>query len=199
MLEAIRQFAEEQLVQAGEADEVRGAHATYFAGCETDTLALWDSPRQREAYEWFAVELANLRVAFRWAADRDDLDTAVAIAFLASFLGFWVEHFEPGTWAEELIEPARAVTHRRLAQLYSVATQCYAAGRLDDSLGYAEAGLLAIDSGRFDPVPYAFESWMGGPYIWKGVPEQWLELCRNMIAQRRDTHCFAQANPNCPD
>jgi predicted ATPase len=194
MLETIRQFAEEQLVQACEAEAVRTEHANYFAGCETNTLALWDSPRQREAYEWFTVELANLRVAFRWAADRDDLDTAAAIAFLASFLGFWVEQFEPVTWAEELIEPARAVTHRRLAQLYSVATQCYAAGRLDDSLGYAEAGLLAIDSGRFDPVPYAFESWMGGPYIWKGVPEQWLELCRNMIAQRRDTHCFAQAN-----
>jgi hypothetical protein len=47
-----------------------------------------------------------------------------------------------------------------------MATQCYAAGRLDDSFGYAEAGLLAIDSGRFDPVPYAFESWVGGPYIW---------------------------------
>jgi hypothetical protein len=35
---------------------------------------------------------------------------------------------------------------------------------------------------------------LGGPYIWKGVPEQWLELCRNMIAQGRDTHYFAQAN-----
>jgi predicted ATPase len=194
MLETIRQFAEERLVQSGAADDARTAHARFFAAREADVMALWDSPRQREAYEWFTVELANLRVAFRWAADRDDLDTAAAIAFLASFLGFWVEQFEPVAWAEELIEPARSVTHRRLAQLYSVATQCYAAGRLDDSLGYAEAGLLAIDSGRFDPVPYAFESWMGGPYIWKGLPEQWLELCRNMIAQRRDTHCFAQAN-----
>ena len=41
---------------------------------EADILALWDSPRQREAYDWFAVELANLRAAFRWAADHGDLD-----------------------------------------------------------------------------------------------------------------------------
>jgi predicted ATPase len=194
MLETIRQFAEEQLVHAGEGDEVRTTHAHYFARCEADVLLLWDSPRQREAYVWFALELANLRAAFRWSADRNDIDTAAAIAFIASFLGFWVEQFEPVVWAEELIEPARAVNHRRLAQLYAMATQCYAVGRLDDSFGYAEAGLLAIDSGRFDPVPYAFESWMGGPYIWTGALDKWLGLCRNMIVQGRGTHCFTQTN-----
>ena len=69
MLETIRQFAEEQLVARGEAADARTAHARYFAGREADILALWDSPRQREAYDWFTVELANLRTAFRWAAD----------------------------------------------------------------------------------------------------------------------------------
>ncbi len=67
--------------------EVRAAHARYFAGREADILALWDSPRQREAYEWFTVELANLRAAFRWAADRGDLDVAAAIATYAALLG----------------------------------------------------------------------------------------------------------------
>ena len=170
------------------------AHARYFASRESNILALWDSPQQRESYEWFTTELPNLRAALRWAADNDDLDTAAAIAVCATFLGFWIENFEPVAWAEELVEPARAVDHRRLAQLYAMATQCYAAGRLDDALGYVDAGRLAIDSGRYAQVPYDFESWLGGPYIWKGVPEQWLELCRNMIAQGRDTHYFAQAN-----
>ena len=194
MLETIRQFAEEQLVDSGSVDEVRSAHARYFASRESDILALWDGPQQRESYEWFTTELPNLRAAFRWAADRNDLDTAIAIAFFAAFLGFWIEHFEPIAWTEELIEPACTVDHQRLAQLYAMATQCYAAGRLNDALGYVSAGRLAIDSGRYAQVPYDFESWLGGPYIWKGVPEQWLELCRNMIAQGRDTHYFAQAN-----
>src|SRR6202023_2589229 len=61
MLETIRQFAEEQLVVGGEATEVRTAHARYFAGRETDIMALWDSPRQREPYEWFGVALPNVR------------------------------------------------------------------------------------------------------------------------------------------
>src|SRR5262249_8289649 len=61
MLETIRQFAEEQLVARGDASEIRGAHSRYFAGREADILALWDSPRQREAHDWFTIELANLR------------------------------------------------------------------------------------------------------------------------------------------
>ena len=51
MLETIRQFAEEQLVRPARAEDARTAHARYFAGRETDVLALWDSPRQREAYD----------------------------------------------------------------------------------------------------------------------------------------------------
>ena len=74
----IRQFAEEQLATRGAATEVRAAHARHFAGCEADILALWDSPRQREAYTWFTVELANLRTAFRWAADYGNLRNQTA-------------------------------------------------------------------------------------------------------------------------
>src|ERR1700719_3953500 len=51
MLETIRQFAEDQLVASGTAEQVRTAHARYFAGREADILALWDSPRQRGAYD----------------------------------------------------------------------------------------------------------------------------------------------------
>ena len=92
MLETIRQFAEEQLVARGEASEIRAAHSRYFAGREADILALWDSPRQREAYDWFTVELANLRTAFRWAADQGDLDVAATIATYAMFLGAAIQN-----------------------------------------------------------------------------------------------------------
>ena len=115
MLETIRQFAEEQLVARGEASEIRAAHSRYFAGREADILALWDSPRQREAYDWFTIELANLRTAFRWAADHGDLDVAATIATYVGWLGAWVQTYEPIAWAEELIESARAIDHPRLA------------------------------------------------------------------------------------
>ena len=84
MLETIRQFAEEQLVTSGAAEAVRTAHAHYFAGREADIMDLWDSPRQREAYDWFMVELANLRTAFRWAAGQGDVKGNIKTVLSAS-------------------------------------------------------------------------------------------------------------------
>ena len=193
MLETIRQFAEEQLVAHGAAAEARAAHARYFAGRETDVMALWDSPRQREAYTWFATELANLRNAFRWAADQRDLDVAAALAICATFLGTWVEQYEPVAWAEELLEPARGVNHRRLAQLYIVAAQCHAAGRVDDAVGYLEASQEIAQSEGFDNVPADLETSSGVVYSHAGRSDRWVDLCRRVIAAEADPHMITRA------
>ncbi|MDT5371318.1 MAG: hypothetical protein QOC62_5749 [Mycobacterium sp.] len=182
MLETIRQFAEEQLVARGDATEARTAHARYFAGRENDILALWDSPRQREAYDWFTTELANLRTAFRWAADHDDLDVAISVAWCASFFGVWVEQYEPVAWIEEIIEPARAVRHRRLVQLYVLAAQSYATGRLGDALTYFETGEQLSKSSDFDAVAYEGLYQSGVVYSVAGHPERWVALCRRATA-----------------
>ncbi|MBV8178710.1 MAG: adenylate/guanylate cyclase domain-containing protein [Mycobacterium sp.] len=191
MLETIRQFAEEQLVAGGEASEIRAAHSRYFAGREADILALWDGARQREAYDWFAVELANLRTAFRWAADQGDLDVAAIIATYATLFGYVVENYEPIAWAEELIEPARAVDHPRLAFLYVIASLCWVVGRIEEAVGYADAGQTVIANGRHE-VPYGLEGALGPVYSTIGQPERWVEWCRAQLARGRDTHTLTR-------
>jgi hypothetical protein len=190
MLETIRQFAEEQLVASGFADEARTAHASYFAGREADILALWDSPRQRDSYEWFAVELANVRTAFRWAADHADLDTAAAITSYAGLFGFLVENLEPISWAEQLIQPARAIDHPRLGFLYVIASVCYLAGRIEAAATYCDAGQTAMCRGD---VPFGLECIAGGAYLASGRPDRWVELCRTQLARGRDTHGLIRA------
>ncbi len=193
MLETIRQFAEQQLVAGGAASEIRAAHSRYFAGREADILALWDSPRQREAYDWFTIELANLRTAFRWAADHGDLDVAAAIATSVGLLGVWgVQTIEPIGWAEELIEPARAVDHPRLASLYVMASLCYATGRIEVAVGYSEAGQIVLGRSR-DALPYGIEAMLGAVSLVIGQPERLAELCRAQLARRRDTHVHIRA------
>ncbi len=188
MLETIRQFAEEQLVSHGKATETRTTSARHFAGMEADILALWDSPRQREAYGWFSVELANLRAAFRWAADRGDLDVAAALATYSAFLGLWVDNYEPIAWSEELIEPACAVDHPRLAFLYVLASQCYNTGRTREAVRYSDAAQLVIGSGRYE-VPFGLEGGLlGAVYAAIGQPERCVEWCRAQLARGRDTH-----------
>ena len=193
MLETIRQFAEEQLVARGEASEIRGAHSRYFAGREADILALWDSPRQREAYDWFTIELANLRTAFRWAADHGDLDVAATLATYVGWLGDLVGALEPIAWAEELIEPARAVDHPRLAFLYAIASLCYMTGRIEEAVGYSDAGQIVLASGGGDAPPYGIEGWLGLVYLAIGQPERLAELCRAQLARRRDTHVYIRS------
>ena len=192
MLETIRQFAEEQLATSAASDELRIAHARYYAGREADVLALWDSPRQREAYTWFGTEMPNLRTAFRWAADWGDLDTAVTLATFATLLGFLVENYEPVAWAEELIEPARAVDHPRLGYLYVMASECYNTGRIDDAVRYADAGQKVIETGRYE-VPFGIEGVLGTAYMIIGQSERSVELCRSFLARGRDTHTFTRA------
>lgn len=188
MLETIRQFAEEQLVASGAAEEVRGAHARHFAGREAEVMAVWDSSRQREAYDWFTLERANLRTAFRWAADHGDLDDAAVIATYAGVIGFCVENYEPTAWAEELIETARAVDHPRLVFLYAIATQCWFVGRIEEALRYTKAAERAILAGRRGELPFGYEGLLANPYIAIGQPDRSVEWCRALLARTPDAH-----------
>ncbi len=193
MLETIRQFAEEQLVTSDAAEAVRAAHAHYFAGREDDIMALWDSPRQRNAIDWFNVELANLRTAFRWAADNDDLDAGAAIAAYSALLGPFLENYEPITWAEELIEPLRAVDHPRLAAVCVGASLCVLVGRFDEAVHYSEVGQTVVAAAG-DKVSYFGEAWLGSAYLFVGRPERYVELCRAQLARSGDTNAMAWAN-----
>jgi predicted ATPase len=193
MLETIRQFAEEQLAATGKATEARTSHARHFAQREPDIMSLWDSPRQREAYDWFTTELANLRTAFRWAADRGDLDDAASIATYAAFLGLCIDNYEPIAWAEELIEPARAVDHSRLAFLYVIASQCYTSGRVEEAVRYSDAGIPVVESGRGE-VPFGIEGLLSITYLYAGQPELAVDWCRSRVQSGRDTHTMSRVN-----
>jgi tetratricopeptide (TPR) repeat protein len=138
------------------------------------------------------VELANLRTAFRWAADHDDLDVAATIATLGAVLCIFVENYEPIAWAEELIEPARALDHPRLATLYVIASLCWQAGRVEAAVHYADDGQMVIGSGRHE-VPFETEGMLGNAYIAAGQPERTVEWCRAQLARGRDTHGITRA------
>ena len=94
MLETIRQFAEDQLVAGGEASEMAPIRGT-SPNTKPTSWACGTAPASVRRMTGFSVELANLRTAFRWAADHGDLDAAAPIAFYAALLGMCSERLEP--------------------------------------------------------------------------------------------------------
>ena len=150
------------------------------------------APASVQAYDWFTVELANLRTAFRWAADQGDLDVAATIATYAGLLGVGVQTLEPIAWAEELIEPARVADHPRLAFLYVIASLCYSTGRIEEAVGYSDAGQIVLGRSR-DALPDGIEPLLGAVYLAIGQPERLAEWCRALLARRRDTHVHIRA------
>ena len=103
-----------------------------------------------------------------------------------------VQTLEPIAWAEELIEPARAVDHPRLAFLYVRASQCFTTGRIEAAVGYSDAGQIVLGRSR-EALPYGIEGLLGVVYLAIGQPERLAELCRAQLARRRDTHVHIRA------
>ncbi len=137
-----------------------------------------------------AVELANLRGAFRWAADNDDLDTAAAIANSAQgSSAFGSNSMNPSVGPRSSSIARGPSTTGGCHSSTSMAAMCYATGRVGDSSDMPQPARLAIESGRFDEVPYEFEVALSATYATAGEPDQWVELCRNIIARETGRPC----------
>jgi hypothetical protein len=192
MLETVRAFVDEQLVASGVAGQARQRHAAFYAAQEGPLLALWDGPRQREAYEWLGAELANLRAAFRWAADHGDLDIGATIAVFASLFGYYTHRPEPFTWAEELVGPAHTADHPQLVALYAMASLCVQSGRLDDSRGFCEAAEALLGDARYSPGPFGHaRPFLGISHFYWGDADGCIALCQAEIDRAGDRASFA--------
>jgi non-specific serine/threonine protein kinase len=86
MLETIREFGRERLVEAGELDAALGRHAAYYlAVAERLSLAL-TGPDQPAALQRLDREHANLQAALSWLLDRSD---PAAFRLTAALWRFW--------------------------------------------------------------------------------------------------------------
>ena len=178
MLETIRQFAEEQLVASGSADEPGPPMLATSPGVKPTSWPCGTAPDSGRRYV-VAAELANLRTAFRWAADHGDLDGAATIATYAGFLGFSVDNFEPIAWAEELIEFAHAADRPRLAPVaVGITSMYYDTGRIKAAVRYADAAQSVMEDyrdGQYGPygVDGGFSAGLGFAYLSSAGPNRW--------------------------
>jgi tetratricopeptide (TPR) repeat protein len=185
LLETIRQFAAEELAATGTSDEVRDRHAAYFAARVVAQLEASYGTAFRVALDWVDTELANLRTAFRWAVDRADLVTAVAIAAHTTMLALSRQRFEPVGWAEEILDAATKADLAQLPRLYTAASVCEYLGRPEDAVRYAHTAVALEADSRYEFFTGIYGSRFreAEAHRFAGRNDRRLEIYRSMAAQ----------------
>ena len=79
MLETVRQFAREKLDESGEADVIHTAHRDHYSSL-ADQLNLPGRTDFRRRVERAEVDIDNLRAAFSWSRDREEIARAMELA-----------------------------------------------------------------------------------------------------------------------
>jgi predicted ATPase/DNA-binding CsgD family transcriptional regulator len=89
MLETIRQYAQEKLVAAGEAETLRDSHLDYFLNLAEQSEPLLRGPDVLARLELLDDQLDNLRLALGWALGGEYSERFVKGLRLASALGYY--------------------------------------------------------------------------------------------------------------
>ncbi len=184
MLETVRQFAEDLLAATGSADAARDRHAAHFAARAQVAYDKSWGPDQGVALDWSESEFANLRIGFRWAADRGDLDSATAIAAHTAVIMSMMQRFEPVAWVEEMLDAATRADVAQLPRLYTAASLCSNVGRAAVAISYAETAVALEADPKYDP----FVSGLSTRFLavangHAGRVDRWLDLHDGLIVQ----------------
>jgi predicted ATPase/class 3 adenylate cyclase len=86
MLETIREYARERLIESGEAQELERTHADFFLGLAEQTQAEQATTWTVAGLAWFDAEQDNLRAALAWAREHD---SEVELRLVGSLAGYW--------------------------------------------------------------------------------------------------------------
>jgi predicted ATPase/DNA-binding SARP family transcriptional activator len=100
MLETLREYGTERLIDRGIVQKVRTAHVDYFLSYAQEHEVDLRGPRQLEAFAAFDMERGNISAALRFAIDQQDRDRAARM--LATHGWYWAtrnQDAEVLTWA----------------------------------------------------------------------------------------------------
>ena len=78
LLETVRQYAMEKLGESGEADDIRNAHRDHYTSiaAQLDT----PTPRLEVLVKHVEIEIDNMRAAFAWSHEHDEIVAALELA-----------------------------------------------------------------------------------------------------------------------
>ncbi|MEZ5135423.1 MAG: hypothetical protein R2699_10310, partial [Acidimicrobiales bacterium] len=106
MLETLRFFARERLMESGDADAVRDRHVAWFVRACADVEARLEGPAARDVLDELDGQIDDLRAAMRWALGTGRADDVLAIAAPAAWYWILRARIPEGLgWIDEALAP----------------------------------------------------------------------------------------------
>jgi predicted ATPase/DNA-binding XRE family transcriptional regulator len=147
MLDVIREYAAERLLEAGEAESTARGHALHYLEVAREGEANLVGARQEEWSRRLDLERGNLRRAIAWSIEHDD--KALALRYTVALWRYWRhsgEYAEGRRWSEAaLAMPGNAPASLRAKALWATAFLAYPQG---DYTRMAELATEGLDAAR---------------------------------------------------
>lgn len=187
LLETIRQYASDNLFEAGEAERVQDRHLEFFVQfCEVADKKIKGAERP----EWtrrLEVEVENVRAALEWSLERGD----AGLRLVRAMFRFWQLHgdFSEGReWAARVIRRQADRRDPLFADALIVEGQLalwqgaweFARGRLEESVRVCEQ--IGYLRGQAEAI-----LWLGVGYFWNEDPASATTALDQSVALFRNT------------
>ena len=158
MLETIRQYANEKLVESGASNMLRDSHLEYFLSLAETAAPHLIRPEQLEWLAQLDADYENLRIALEWALGKEEAEPSLrlcaALGDFWSFRIYWKEGAQ--ALAKALSKPVQEKDTERTARVKALYMDAMLAESLDDvermehsarsSLALAEPGSNELDT-----------------------------------------------------
>jgi predicted ATPase/class 3 adenylate cyclase len=198
LLETVRQYARDKLLESGESEEARDIHFKYFYSLAKTAEPHLDGAEAMDWIQKLAAEHDNIRAALEWGLERN---VAGVLSMVPSLVRFWMRqgHEEEGrTLIGEALsragqlpvaegEAGRQWKHAMAEAWNARAFLAYSQGdnpRAADSAGHAAALARDLGDKRLLAVVLGFEA---SSRMFIGEAESSLEMLREAIAAGRDS------------
>ena len=189
LLEPIRQYAFEKLIEAGEAATWRTRHAEWFLSVaeRVPGAAGWAGPHEIAAFDQLEAEHDNLRAALRWFLDQADGEAALRLT--SATYRFWDRrgyHVEACRWFDRALEAgADAPPALRGKALNAAAQARWVWGDYSRAIELAEEALLLCRAvGDERGVGWAYTS-LGNSAQFQGQNERAVPLFEQSLRHAR--------------
>ena len=161
LLETIRQYAREKLLDADESELLRDQHLHFYVRLAEHTQPIFQTTRRTEWLPRLEVEHDNLRAALEWACE-SDVETARWLAGMLERFWFYSDHLsEANTWYERVLDSGDRATVTK-----GLALALFGSGCIALNLGYIDDAQARLEQSVVLWQQIGQQHWLASSFQW---------------------------------